>query len=133
MEIFFDGPQFGAWRLHHLDQTLGPRVPQAQDWRLYTWKGSPVTSLREAANGAVLCAPPVPNFGTLWVATLFPNPSRQPYVRSTRGWKPIFAAVRNHTCTLGLGPKLTIHYLDPHHQEVTVLKRDLISRVRALR
>lgn len=33
-DIYFDGPQFIAWRLHYLHQTLGPRVPQPQDWRL---------------------------------------------------------------------------------------------------
>jgi len=122
-DIYFDGPQFMAWRMIHLDQTIGPRVPQPQDWRLYTWKGSPVTNLQEAANGASLCAPPVPNFGTLWVTSLFRNPSRQPFIRNTSGWTPIFKAVRNHSCTLGIGPKLTIESLDPHHQLVTILKK----------
>ena len=122
-DIYFDGPQFIAWRLHYLNQTLGPRVPQTQDFRLYTWKGSPITNLKQASAGVVLCAPPVPNFGTLWVAGLFKNPSRQPYFRNTRGWKPIFDAVRDHTCTLGIGPRLTIHYLDPGHREITILRK----------
>ncbi len=122
-DIYFDGPQFIAWRLHYLHQTLGPRVPQTQDWRLYTWKGSPVKNLEEASTGAVLCAPPVPNFGTLWVARLFPNPARQPYIHNMHGWKRIFKAVANHQCTLGIGPKLSLHYLDPQHAKVTVLRR----------
>ena len=122
-DIYFDGPQFDSWRLHYLDQTIGPRVPQPQEWRLYTWKGSPITSIKEAENGAVLCAPPIPNFGTLWVTSLFKDPSRQPYFRNTRGWKSIFDAVRKHRCLLGIGPRLTVHYLDAHHTEVTVLKK----------
>ena len=122
-DIYFDGPQFIAWRLHYLHQTLGPRVPQPQDWRLYTWKGSPVKTVAGAATGATLCAPPVPNFGTLWVTGLFPNPARQPYIRNMHGWKKIFKAVTDHQCTLGIGPRLTVHYLDPDHKKVTILKR----------
>ncbi len=122
-DIYFDGPQFVAWRLHHLHQTLGPRVPQPQDWRLYTWKGSPVQTLGEAATGATLCAPPVPNFGTLWVTGLFPNPARQPYIHNMHGWKKIYNAVVDHECTLGIGPRLTVHYLDPQQNKVTILKR----------
>ena len=122
-DIYFDGPQFVAWRLHYLHQTLGPRVPQTQDWRLYTWKGSSVKTLRGAATGATLCAPPVPNFGTLWVTGLFPNPSRQPYIRNMHGWKKIFKAVTDHECTLGIGPRLTLHYLDAAHKKITILRR----------
>ncbi len=122
-DIYFDGPQFISWRLHYLHQTLGPRVPQTQDWRLYTWKGSPVRNLEEAATGAELCAPPVPNFGTLWVTGLFPNPARQPYIHNMHGWKRIFKAVADHQCTLGIGPKLSLHYLDPQHKKVTILRR----------
>ncbi|MHB8255501.1 MAG: phosphate/phosphite/phosphonate ABC transporter substrate-binding protein [Acidiferrobacter sp.] len=122
-DIYFDGPQFVAWGIHHLNQTLGPRVPQTQDWRLYTWRGSPITNVKKASDGAILCAPPVPNFGTLWVTNLFQNPSRQPYLRNTRGWKPIYDAVLKHTCTLGIGPRLTLHYLDPNQQKITILKK----------
>ena len=122
-DMYFDGPQFIAWRLHYLHQTLGPRVPQPQDWRLYTWKGSPVNTVAGAATGATLCAPPVPNFGTLWVTNLFPNPARQPYIRNMHGWKRIFKAVTDHQCTLGIGPRLTLHYLDPGQKKVTILRR----------
>ncbi len=122
-DIYFDGPQFVAWRLHNLHQTLGPRIPQPQDWRLYTWKGSPIKTVAQAGEGTMLCAPPVPNFGTLWVSGLFPNLARQPYIRNMHGWKSIFAAVTDHSCMTGIGPRLTIHYLDPHQEKITVLKR----------
>ena len=122
-DIYFDGPQFMAWDVHYLHQALGPRVPQPQDWRLYTWTGSPIKTLEGAATGATLCAPPVPNFGTLWVSDLFPNPARQPYFRNVHGWKRIFRDVVDHQCTLGIGPRLTIHSFDPDHTKVTILKR----------
>ncbi len=122
-DIYFDGPQFMAWRLRHLDQTIGPRVPQSQDWRLYTWKNSPVHTLRQAAMGQVLCAPPFPNFGTLWVMSYFTNPMRQPYIRDMHGWKAIFQPVRAHTCTLGIGPRLSLHYLDPQHKGITIIQK----------
>lgn len=44
-DIYFDGPQFVSWELQYVHQTLGPRIPQPQDWRLYTWKGSPIKTL----------------------------------------------------------------------------------------
>ncbi len=119
--IYFDGPQFVGWRLKNLDQTLGPRVPQPLAWRLYTWKGSPVTSIRQASAGATLCAPPVPNFGTLWASRLFPNPARQPYFRNMRSWKAIYEAVRHHTCEIGIGPQLTLNSLDPTGQGLTTI------------
>lgn len=122
-DIYFDGPQFVAWRLHHLQQALGPRIPQNQDFRLYTGKGSSVANLRQAANGAVLCAPPLPNFGTLWVTSLFTNPSRQPYSQDMHGWKAIYKAVVQGKCAIGIGPRLTIHYLDPNYKKITILER----------
>ncbi|MDA8390245.1 MAG: hypothetical protein M0Z76_05905 [Gammaproteobacteria bacterium] len=122
-DIYFDGPQFMDWRLRHLDQTLGPRVPQSQDWRLYTWKGSPVHTVQQAAAGQILCAPPFPNWGSLWVMSYFKDPVRQPYLRNVRGWKAIFHAVRAHTCTLGIGPRLSLHYLDPQHKGITIIQK----------
>ncbi|MDA8119293.1 MAG: hypothetical protein M0Z85_04420 [Gammaproteobacteria bacterium] len=124
-DIYFDGPQFVVWRLHHLEQTLGPCIRQPQDWRLYTRKGSSITSLKSAALGAILCAPPIPNFGTLWVASLFPNPERQPYINNIHGWKHIFTALASHRCTLGIGPKLALDALDPYHEQVTILHAQL--------
>ncbi len=124
-DIYFEGPQFVAWQLDHLQQTLGPRIPQPQDWRLYTWKGSPVQTMNEAATGASLCTPPIPNFGALWVMGLFPDPTRQPYVRDMHGWKSIYKAVHNHQCALGIGPKLTLDYLDPKHTQMTILSRSV--------
>ncbi len=79
--------------------------------------------MKDAATGAVLCAPPVPNFGTLWVTKLFPNPERQPYIQNVHGWKAIFQRVATHKCALGIGPRLSLHYLDPYHTRITVLKR----------
>jgi len=124
-DIYFDGPQFVAWRLHHLGQTLGPRIPQNQDWRLYTRKDSTIHSLKEASAGAILCAPPSPNFATLWIASLFTNPSRQPYIRDTHGWKRIFKNVLEDKCEVGVGPRLTVHYLSPHYNKITILKRSI--------
>jgi len=124
-DIYFDGPQFVAWRINHLDQTLGPRIPQPQDWRLYTRKGSTIHNLQQVSTGAILCAPPLPNFGTLWVMSLFTNPSRQPYIRNTHGWKKIFKDVMDNKCQVGIGPRLTLHYLSSTNNEIKVFKRSV--------
>lgn len=64
---------------------------------------------------------PVPNFGTLWVIRLLPNPARPPDFRPLHGWKRILAAVAGHRCALGIGPKRALNTLDPYRGRVTVL------------
>ena len=123
-DVYFDGPHFIAWRLHNLHASLGPRVPQPQEWRIYTWKGDPaVKTLADVAEGTSFCAPPVPNFGTLWAMSLFQNPMRQPLWVDTKGWGPIFKKVMAHECAVGVAPKLALKKLDPQRTKVTVLTR----------
>ena len=39
------------------------------------------------------------------------------------GWKRIFNGVASHDCMIGIGPRLTVHHLDPDQQRVTILKK----------
>ena len=56
--VYFDGPHFVAWRLHNQGATLGPRLPQPQDWRIFTWAGNPHIKTISDAVGSIFCAPP---------------------------------------------------------------------------
>ena len=119
--IWFDGPQFIAWRIVHLEASPGPVIPQPRVWELYTWKGSSVRRVRDAA-GLSLCAPPEPNFGALWESHLFTNPVRQPYVIDTHAWKAIYKAVRTHACATGIGPKHVLDQLASGNKDVMILR-----------
>ncbi len=122
-DVYFDGPHFVAWRLHHQGATLGPRLPQAQNWRIFTWAGNPdIHSIRDVVGG-IFCAPPPPNFGTLWAQTLFPNPARQPYILNTHGWAKIFKQVESRHCEIGIAPKITLNTLDPERTLTYIIKR----------
>ncbi len=120
-QIYFDGAQFIAWRAKNGLAVPGPVIAQAQRWRLYTWSGSGVKTLNDVATGAVLCAPPPPNYGTLWLEGLFPNPLRQPYMKNMHGWAAIHKAVLAHSCTVGIGPATTLRKFGA--RGLTVLER----------
>ena len=122
-DVYFDGPHFVAWRLHNQGATLGPRLPQPQDWRIFTWAGNSQLKTISDATGAIFCAPPPPNFGTLWAQTLFTNPSEQPYILNTKGWDNIYKGVVSHKCAIGVTPKVTLNHMDPNHMQTTIIQR----------
>ena len=121
--VYFDGPHFVAWRLHNQGATLGPRLPQPQDWRIFTWAGNPHIKAISDAVGSIFCAPPPPNFGTLWAQTLFTNPSEQPYILNTKGWVNIYKAVVSRRCEIGIAPRITLNHMDPNHKRTTIILR----------
>lgn len=122
-DLYFDGPHFAAWRMHNEGATLGPVVPQPQQWRLYTWRGNKAIRTVADTYGLRLCAPPAPNFGALWAAAMYTNPVRQPYFMDMHNWVKIYRAVVAHKCDVGVGPKTTLDVVDPHHTKIRILVR----------
>lgn len=122
-DLYFDGPHFAAWRIQHQGASLGPAIPQPQQWRLYTWRGNKAVNSVADTYGLRLCAPPAPNFGALWASALYPNPVRQPYFVDIHNWAKIYHALAAHRCDVAVGPKTLLDKLDPSRTTVKVLAR----------
>lgn len=122
-DVYFDGPHFAAWRIHHQGATLGPAVPQPEQWRLYTWHGNSAINSVADTYGLRLCAPPAPNFGALWAGAMYNNPVRQPYFVDMHNWVKIYRALVAHRCDVAVGPKTILDTLDPSRTTIKIITR----------
>ena len=120
-DIYFDGPHFVAWRMHKNAHVLGPRLPQNQDWRLFTRADHPKVLTLANAAGRRFCAHAPPNFGTLYALSLLDNPARQPYITNTKGWPAVIDGVMNGKCDFGIVPLTQLKTFDPSQTKTRVL------------
>jgi len=120
-DLYFDGPHFAAWRMHKQGATLGPVLPQPQDWRMFTWHNNAAIGKFADTYGKKFCAPPAPNFGALWAGAQYTNPARQPLWVDTHNWVRIYHRVLSHRCELGVAPKTTLDKLDPDRTHVSIV------------
>lgn len=110
-DIVFDGPHFVSWRIEHLNHVPMVKLPQPHVWVVIGKKGDAPTNIN-ALTGRPVCAPAPPNFGTLTLETLFPNPVRQPYIVQTKGWREGFDGVVQGRCVATILPLTNWHKFD---------------------
>ena len=120
-DIYFDGPHFVAWRLHKQGHVLGPRLPQNQDWRMFTRADHPKVLNLATAAGRRFCGHAPPNFGTLYALSLLDNPVRQPYILNVKGWPAVIEGVMNNKCDFGIVPLTQLKSFDPSQTKVRIL------------
>jgi len=122
-DIVFDGPHFNAWRnryqghvpLARIDNLKGKQFKPR--WVLVARKGTDMKDL----NGKVFCLHAPPNFGTMsTLQILFPNPSRQPYIKEMKGWKKMVKAVYNkeNECEFTVSRGKHLKDVDPQRKKI---------------
>ncbi len=104
-DLVFDGPHFVDWRIHNIKHRAILKIPHLLQWRVIVSKNEKNITKVEDLVGQKVCAPGVPNFGTLNLLSHFKDDSKQPQHVEVKGWNHVFEGVKNGECVAGVLPK----------------------------
>ena len=103
-DLVFDGPHFNGWRITKLQHNTLVKVPGDHTFVALVKKDNTrIQELKQLA-GYTVCAHAPPNLGTLTLLSQFENPSRQPVIINTDGWKNIYAGLMEGKCAAAMVP-----------------------------
>lgn len=111
-DIVFDGPHFNSYRAQKLKHNILVKIPIRHEFVVIVKKGKNRYSDIEQLAGRTFCTHAPPNLGTLTLLSQFPNPSRQPALINTKGWKNIYNGVQSGKCTAGILPIANLKKFD---------------------
>jgi len=121
-DIVFDGPHFVSWRIEKLGHTAAVRLPGEFVVAAFTRKTETRFKRIEELKGRRFCGAAQPNLGTLAIYESFTNPSHQPTLVLTPGWRDIYDTVlAGKKCEAGILPISHIHKFDPNGEQVRVI------------
>ena len=120
-DLIFDGPHFVSWRIAKAKHTPLVKIPGDFIFVFLTQKNNKkVTGLQRLA-GRSVCGHAPPNQGTLRLYNAFPNPARQPFLKSVKGWRNIYKAMIDGKCDGAVVPLKIYKKLDPKGTAARVL------------
>ncbi len=111
-DIVFDGPHFNSYRAQKLKHNILVKIPVRHEFVVIVKKGKNRYSNIEQLAGRTFCTHAPPNLGTLTLLSQFPNPSSQPSIINTKGWKNIYNGVQSGKCTAGILPIANLKKFD---------------------
>ncbi|MFV1997553.1 MAG: phosphate/phosphite/phosphonate ABC transporter substrate-binding protein [Acidiferrobacterales bacterium] len=111
-DIVFDGPHFNSYRAQKLKHNILVKIPIRHEFVVIVKKGRKRYSDIDQLAGRTFCTHAPPNLGTLTLLSQFPNPSRQPSIINTKGWKNIYNGVISGKCTAGILPIANLKKFD---------------------
>jgi ABC-type phosphate/phosphonate transport system substrate-binding protein len=122
-DIVFDGPHFVSWRIAHLNHVPLVKLPQPHVWVVISRSDNVAVTNMGSLAGRAVCTPAPPNFGTLTLLSLFPNPSRQPFIVQTKGWRNGYDGVVANKCMAAIMPLSNWRAFDPDSRQTKLLYR----------
>lgn len=103
-DLVFDGPHFNGWRQSRLQHTPIVKLPDDFVFVVVSRKDDArIKELKQLA-GRTVCAHAPPNLGTLTLLSRFDNPSRQPQIVETQGWKGAYDGLMEGKCAATVLP-----------------------------
>jgi len=97
-DLAFDGPHFNAWRMERGQHNILVKVPGDHVFVVIVKNDNArIRDIKQLA-GRSICAHAPPNLGTLTALNEFENPSRQPVIVNTDGWKNIYQGLLANKC-----------------------------------
>ena len=111
-DIIFDGPHFNSYRAEKLKHNILVKIPIRHEFVVIVKKGKNRYNGIDQLAGRTFCTHAPPNLGTLTLLSQFPNPSRQPAIINTKGWKNIYNGVQSGKCTAGILPIINLRKYD---------------------
>lgn len=101
-DVVFDGPHFASWRMVHLDHRVLAKLPGNLIFHVVVPVDSEIGKLDDLI-GKDFCGIAPPNLGTMTAISMFPNPVRQPVIRSVSGgFGKVYDAVVRGDCAAGV-------------------------------
>jgi ABC-type phosphate/phosphonate transport system substrate-binding protein len=97
-DLVFDGPQFAAWRIEHLQHEPLVRLEGHLEFFVITPKDSPINELQDIV-AKKICGLASPNLATISMLREFKNPVRQPiFVETKGGAKGVYNKLKSGGC-----------------------------------
>lgn len=111
-DLVFDGPHFNGWRQSRLQHTPLLKLPDDFVFVVVSRKDdAKIKDIRQLA-GRTVCAHAPPNLGTLTLLSRFDNPSRQPQIVETQGWKGAYDGLMEGKCAATVLPLKNLKKFD---------------------
>lgn len=120
-DIVFDGPHFNSYRAEKLNHNILVKIPVRHEFVVIVKKGEKRFTDIDQLAGRTFCTHAPPNLGTLTLLSQFPNPSRQPAIINTKGWKNIYNGVQSGKCTAGILPIINLRKYDASGALATIV------------
>lgn len=119
-DLVWSGSHFISWLIEYKGYSALARLPQPQTW-VIIGSGPTINAVNDLV-GRVICAHAPPNFGTLALLSKFPNPTRQPFILQTVGWKKIYECVASGKGVGGILPLAQLKKFDGDTHRVKLLE-----------
>jgi ABC-type phosphate/phosphonate transport system substrate-binding protein len=99
-DIVFDGPQFAAWRIKHLQHVLVAKLPGDLSFMVVKhYDDKELVRANDLINtGTAVCGMPAPNLATIAVLKHFPNPIVQPNIYEVSSMNDGYELLKNRQC-----------------------------------
>ncbi len=119
-DLVFDGPHYNSYRTEKLGHNILVKISESHEFVFFV-RNEPngYTNLPQMA-GHTFCTQAQPNLGTLVLLDQFDNPTRQPALISTDGWKNIYKGVMSGRCDAGVLPIADLKLFD-HDKKTRVI------------
>lgn len=97
-DLIFDGPQFAAWRIEHIQHVPLVKLKGHLGFYVITRKDSGLNNIQDLV-AKKICGLASPNLATISMLRQFTNPVRQPlFVETKGGMKGIFNKLKSGKC-----------------------------------
>lgn len=97
-DIVFDGPQFAAWRMHHIQHVPLVKLKGHLGFFIITKKDSSLNQVQDLV-ARKICGLASPNLATISMLREFKNPMRQPiFVETKGGMKGVYNNLKTGKC-----------------------------------
>ena len=120
-DIVFDGPHFNSYRAERMKHNILAKIPIEHQFVIIVNKNNTRAKNVSEMAGRTFCTHAPPNLGTLSLLNHFQNPSRQPAIINTKGWKNIYRGVASGRCEGGILPMANLLKYDRDGKYVRAL------------
>ncbi len=123
-DIIFDGPHFNSYRAERMQHNILAKIPIKHQFVIIVHKNNTKAKSVSEMAGRTFCTHAPPNLGTLSLLSHFQNPSRQPAIINTKGWKNIYRGVASGRCEGGILPMANLNKYDQKNSTVRILHKN---------
>lgn len=122
-DIVFDGPHFVDYRIQKLGHTVLAKIPAPLQFAIIVRHGDSMNT-PSALVGKTFCTQSPPNLGALVALSQYENPSQQPVLVPTKGWKNIYDKVLSGQCAGGVIAVANLRKFDKTHATKVVYQSE---------
>ena len=107
--LILDAAHFTDYRIKQMNYTILAKIPETVSFSLITNENNLILDAEELIGKSIVTLPP-PSLGAVRLSQMFPNPSRQPIIRSTASANEAVKKVQEGKCFAALVPTPILNF-----------------------